>query len=317
MFTPRWYLHYRRQRVSVDRREVVMENATVSNNSLIRSEVVRLREVSPGCFAVLIDNPPLNLIDPQVLAGLLAVKAFAEDSTHDVRVLVFESANPDFFVAHMDLSVDLPVFHGAGSDTGTPETPDIAQAWAALSHWLGTAPVISIAIWRGRARGVGFTLAATLDMRFASKENTRLCLPEVGFGALPDGGGLEWAQIRAGRARAMEFILSSEDFDADTAERYGLVNRSIPDAELDDFVYRLARRIASFNPAAIAMVKSYLTKRQPVPLPEDLAETSVAAMSLPTSEAGQAIIGRILAKAGGLPFDYAVELDLPRLCDVD
>jgi enoyl-CoA hydratase/carnithine racemase len=154
-------------------------------------------------------------------------------------------------------------------------------------------------------------------MRFASKENTRLCVPEVGFGAIPDGGGLEWAQIQAGRARALEFILSADDFDGDTAALYGLVNRSIPDAELDDFVYRLARRIASFNPAAIALVKSFLTKRQPIPLPEDLAETSMAAMSLPMSEAGQAIIGRILAKAGGLPFDYAVELDLPRLCDPD
>jgi enoyl-CoA hydratase/carnithine racemase len=294
-----------------------MENATASKSSLIQNEVVHLREVSPGCFAVRIDNPPVNLIDPQVFAGLLAVKAFAEDLTHGVRVLVFESANPDFFVAHMDLSVDLAAINDAGSDSGPPGPAEIAQQWASLSHWLSTAPVVSIAILRGRARGIGYTLAATVDMRFASKENTRLCLPEVGFGALPDGGGLEWAQIQAGRARAMEFILSSEDFDADTAELYGLVNRSIPDAELDDFVYRLARRIASFNPAAIALVKSYLTKRQPVPLPEDLAETSVAAMSLPSSEAGQAIIGRILSKAGGLPFDYAVELDLPRLCDVD
>jgi enoyl-CoA hydratase/carnithine racemase len=205
----------------------------------------------------------------------------------------------------------------AGSGGAMPDPAAIAQQWASLSHWFSTAPVVSIAILRGRARGIGYTLAATVDMRFASKENTRLCLPEVGFGALPDGGGLEWAQIHAGRARAMEFVLSADDFDGDTAELYGLVNRAIPDAELDDFVYRLARRIASFNPAAIALVKSYLTKRQPIPLPEDLAETSMAAMSLPMSEAGQAIIGRILSKAGGLPFDYAVELELPRLCDPD
>jgi len=266
---------------------------------------------------MLIDNPPVNLIDPQVFAGLLAVMAYAEDPTHDVRVLVIESANPDFFVAHMDLSVDLAALDAAGSDSGMPGPAEIAQQWAALSHWLSTAPVVSIAILRGRARGIGYTLAATVDMRFASRENTRLCLPEVGFGAIPDGGGLEWAQLQAGRARAMEFVLSADDFDGDTAERYGLVNRSIPDAELDDYVFRLARRIASFNPAAIALVKSYLTKRQPIPRPEDLLETSAAAMSLPSSEAGQAIIGRILAKAGGLPFDYAVELDLPRLCDAD
>src|SRR5882757_5091103 len=112
MFTIRRHLRYRRN-VSASIEGVMMENATVSNNSLIRNEVVRLREVSPGCFAARIDNPPLNLIDPQVFAGLLAVKAYAEDPTHDVRVLIFESANPEFFVAHMDLSVDLEVFKDA------------------------------------------------------------------------------------------------------------------------------------------------------------------------------------------------------------
>jgi enoyl-CoA hydratase/carnithine racemase len=113
----------------------------------------------------------------------------------------------------------------------------------------------------------------------------------------------------------MEFVLSSDDFDADTAELYGLVNRSIPDAELDAYVYRLARRIASFNPAAIAMVKSYLTKRQAIPLPADLADIGAAAGSLLSTDAGQAVVGRIMAKAGGVPFDYQTELDLPKLCD--
>jgi len=93
-------------------------------------------------------------------------------------------------------------------------------------------------------------------------------------------------------------ILSSEDFDADTAELYGLVNRSIPDAELDDFVYRLARRIASFNPAAIAMVKSYLTKRQPIPLPEIWPRRPWPRWACRRQKPGTAIIGRILAKAG-------------------
>jgi enoyl-CoA hydratase/carnithine racemase len=140
---------------------------------------------------------------------------------------------------------------------------------------------------------------------------------EVGFGAFPGGGGLEWAQAHAGRARAMEFVLSSDDFDADTAELYGLVNRSIPDAELDEYVYKLARRISSFNPASIDMVKSYLTKRLPVPLPDELADTSSAAMGLQFSAAAQEIIGRRISRAGGVPFSYAAELDLPRLCDVD
>jgi enoyl-CoA hydratase/carnithine racemase len=93
--------------------------------------------------------------------------------------------------------------------------------------------------------------------------------------------------------------------------------RSIPDAELDAHVHRLARRIASFNPAAVAMAKSYLTKRRPIPLPADLADTSAAAGSLLSTAAGQAVVARRIAKAGGSPFGYEVELDLPKLCDVD
>ena len=155
--------------------------------------MIRCLAERPASVCALIDNPPFNLIDPQVFAGLLAVKVYAEDPAHGVRVLVFESANPEFFVAHMDLSVDLEVFKDPASDSGMPNAADIARAWSDLSNWLSTAPVVSIAILRGRARGVGYTLAATVDMRFASKENARLCLPEAGFGALPDGGGLEWA----------------------------------------------------------------------------------------------------------------------------
>jgi enoyl-CoA hydratase/carnithine racemase len=115
----------------------------------------------------------------------------------------------------------------------------------------------------------------------------------------------------------MEFVLSSDDLDADTLELYGLVNRSIPDAELDAAVDKLARRIASFNPAGVAMAKRYLTKGQSVPLPADLAETSAAAGSLLSTDAGQAVVGRLMVKAGGVPFSHEVELDLPKLCDVD
>jgi enoyl-CoA hydratase/carnithine racemase len=290
-----------------------MENGAAAKESFIKNEAVRLRAISPGCFGVVIDNPPFNLIDSQVFAGLKAVKSFAEDAANDVRVLVFESANPEFFGAHLDLM---------GGDQGAPgqevnEPMEIIQEWPAFSYWLGTAPVVSIAILRGRARGFAFAFAAAADMRFASKENTRLCLPEVGFGAFPGGGGIEWAQLHAGRARAMEFLLGSDDLDGATAELYGLVNRAMDDAELDEFVYRLGRRIASFTPASIAAVKSGLTKLQPIPLPEEMAGTLAVAGALQSSDAAQAVAMRIMTKAGGLPFSRAVELDLPRLCDVD
>jgi enoyl-CoA hydratase/carnithine racemase len=285
-----------------------MNDPGTSGESLIRNDVVRLQEVSAGCFAVVIDNPPFNLVDSQVFAGLQAVRSFAEDSANEVSVLVFASANPEFFINHVGLDI---------TDEGVSEPQVIHQEWPAFGHWLSASPVVTIAILRGRARGFGCEFALSADMRFASRENARIAMVEVGFGALPGGGGLEWSQLLAGRARAMEFVLSSDDFDADTAELYGLVNRSIPDAELDAHVYRLARRIASFNPAAVATVKSYLTQRQAIPLPADLAEIGAVAGSLLSTDAGQAVVARIMAKAGGVPFGHQVELDLPKLCDVD
>src|SRR5882757_2446818 len=290
-----------------------MNNFGTSKEPLIRNEVVRLREMSAGCFVVVIDNPPFNLVDSHVFAGLQSVRSFAEDPANEVRVLIFESANPEFFVNHVGLEIS----DEAGPGGGVSEPMEIHQGWPAFSHWLSSSPVVTIVILRGRARGFGCEFAVSADMRLASKENTRIAVLEVGFGALPGGGGLEWSQLLAGRARAMEFVLSSDDFDADTAELYGLVNRSIPDAELDAYVYKLARRIASFNPAAVALAKSYLTKRQPIPLPADLADTSAAAGSLLSTDAGQAIVARLISKAGGSPFGYEVELDLPKLCDVD
>jgi len=285
-----------------------MNDPGTSGESLIRNDVVRLQEVSAGCFAVVIDNPPFNLVDSRVFAGLQAVRSFAEDSANEVSVLVFASANPEFFINHVGLDI---------TDEGVSEPQVIHQEWPAFSHWLSASPVVTIAILRGRARGFGCEFALSADMRFASRENARIAMVEVGFGALPGGGGLEWSQLLAGRARAMEFVLSSDDFDADTAELYGLVNRSIPDVELDAHVYRLARRIASFNPAAVATVKSYLTQRQAIPLPADLAEIGAVAGSLLSTDAGQAVVARIMAKAGGVPFGHQVELDLPKLCDVD
>jgi enoyl-CoA hydratase/carnithine racemase len=228
-------------------------------------------------------------------------------------VLIFESANPEFFINHVGLEIS----DQAGSEGEVSEPMEVHQGWPTFSHWLSSSPVVTIVTLRGRAWGLGAEFAMSADMRFASKENTRLCLLEVGFGALPGGGGLEWSQLLAGRARAMEFVLSSDDFDADTLELYGLVNRSIPDADLDAYVHKLARRIASFNPAGVAMAKSYLTKRQPIPLPADLIDTAVAAGSLLSTDAGQAVVARLITKAGGAPFNDKVELDLPKLCDVD
>ena len=106
---------------------------------------------------------------------------------------------------------------------------------------LTKSPVVSIAKIRGCVRGVSSEIVLACDMRFASHENTRLGQPEVGVGLHPGGGGAERLPHLVGRGRALEIVLGANDFDGDTAERYGYVNRALPDAELDGFVDALAR----------------------------------------------------------------------------
>jgi len=120
--------------------------------------------------------------------------------------------------------------------------------------------VVSIAKIRGCVRGVSSEFVLACDMRFASRENTRLGQPEVGVGLHPGGGGAERLPHLVGRGRALEIVLGANDFDGDTAERYGYVNRALPDAELDSFVDALARRIASFDRGAIAAAKNLVNQ---------------------------------------------------------
>ncbi|HEV8017381.1 MAG TPA: enoyl-CoA hydratase/isomerase family protein, partial [Steroidobacteraceae bacterium] len=121
-------------------------------------------------------------------------------------------------------------------------------------------PVVSIAKIRGCVRGACSEFVLACDMRFASRENTRLGQPEVGVGLHPGGGGTERLPHLVGRGRALEIVLGANDFDGDTAERYGYINRALPDAELDDFVDRLARRIASFDRRAVAAAKNLVNQ---------------------------------------------------------
>jgi enoyl-CoA hydratase/carnithine racemase len=127
-----------------------------------------------------------------------------------------------------------------------------------LWHKLSELPVVTIAKLRGRARGAGSELALACDMRFAARENAVLGQPEIGFGAPPGAGGVQHLARLLGRGRAMEVILGAADIDAEVAERYGWVNRALPDAELDGFVARLARRIASFPAEAVRSTKQVL-----------------------------------------------------------
>src|SRR5438477_5468129 len=207
---------------------------------------------SPGYWRVVFDYPPFNVVDADVFLSLqdLLVRM---DTTESLRVVVFESAIPDFYLAHFDLTGKLGNIMTAIGASGLPILMDTFVR-------LTKSPAVSIAKIRGCARGVSSEFVLACDMRFASRENTRLGHPELGVGLHPGGGGTERLPHVVGRGRALEIVLSANDFDGDTAERYGYVNRALPDAELDGFVEALARRIASFDGRAIAAGKSLINR---------------------------------------------------------
>src|SRR5438445_9346507 len=208
---------------------------------------IEVIEESPGYWRVVFDYPPFNVVDADVFRALqdLLVRM---DNSQSLRVVVFESAIPDFYLAHFDLAGKVG---NIATAVGASGLPILLDTFVRLTK----SPVVSVAKIRGCVRGVSSEFVLACDMRFASRENLRLGHPEVGVGLHPGGGGTERLPQLVGRGRALEIVLSANDFHGDTAERYGYVNRALPDAELDDFVDALARRIASFDRAALAAAK--------------------------------------------------------------
>ena len=204
--------------------------------------------ITKGIATVTIDHPPINLLDPILIADFdQAGRALAENS--GVRVVVLESANPDFFIAHADVLTiqKLPPAGEAGSEALT--------AFHRTIDRFRKMPKATIAKIEGRCRGGGSELALACDMRFAAIGKAVLGQPEVALGIIPGGGGSTRLPRLVGRARALEIILGCADFDAELAERYGYVNRALPADEISAFVDQIASRIASFPPEAIAIAK--------------------------------------------------------------
>src|SRR2546422_3276528 len=175
------------------------------------------------------------------------------DASPSLRVVVFESANPEFYLAHFALTAESL---GLLKTAGPSGLPILMDAFVRLTR----SPIVSIAKIRGRARGVGSEFVLACDMRFASRENTVLAQVEVGAGVHPGGGGTERLPLLVGRGRALEIVLGGNDFDGETAERYGYVNRALPDGALDGFVHVFARRIASFDRRPIAAAKDLINQ---------------------------------------------------------
>jgi len=225
-----------------------------------------ITENSKAYWRITFGNPPLNLINPETVRELKQLMELIE-AQKDLRVVVFDSANPEFYFARYDLS--------RAAETPTEPGPTGFPAWIDFVLRIAQSPVISIALIRGRTRGGGSELALSFDMRFASKERAIFGQPEVAGGVLPGGGANERLPQLMGRARALEVIVGSDDFDAETAERYGWINRCLPDRELDGFVDNLAKRIASFDSQAVAEAKR-LVNRTSLPRPEDFLESQTA-----------------------------------------
>jgi enoyl-CoA hydratase/carnithine racemase len=213
---------------------------------------VRVIKETSAYWRVLFDYPPFNIVDATIFEGLQALIA-QMDTDPNLRVVAFESANPEFYLAHFDLTGKMGNIMTAVGPSGLPILMDTFVR-------LTKSPVVSIAKIRGCVRGVSSEFVLACDMRFASRENTLLGQPEVGVGLHPGGGGAERLPQLVGRGRALEIILGGNDFDGDTAERYGYVNRALPDAGLDDFVDALARRIASFDRRAITAAKKLINQ---------------------------------------------------------
>ena len=208
---------------------------------------------SSGYCRVTFNHPPANTITATTVVELAELVGLIETDS-DLRVVVFASANPDFYRAHHDTERDLD------NTTAFGIGPTGMHAWLDLLVRLSRAPIVSIASIRGRARGAGTEFVLACDMRFASRQNTLLGPFEVATGLVPGGGPMARLSRLAGRGRALEVLLVGNDVDGPRAELYGYVNRVIDDAELDDEVDAIASRLAGFDHDALVRAKSYVDR---------------------------------------------------------
>ncbi|MEK9883883.1 MAG: enoyl-CoA hydratase/isomerase family protein [Acidimicrobiaceae bacterium] len=205
--------------------------------------------VHDGVATVLIDNPPINLMTSGLFRSLAKVSVDLSNDD-DVRVVVLRSANPEFFIAHFDVAAILE-FPTDGEAVEEPELGGFDRMCEAYR----TMDKVTIAELRGRVGGGGAELSSACDMRFGDLETFRWNQMEVPLGILPGGGGTQRIPRLIGVGRAMEVVLGADDVDAETAERWGFLNRAMSGDSLSAYVDAVATRIASFPPAAVREAK--------------------------------------------------------------
>ena len=248
----------------------------------------------PGRWTVTFSNPPINMFVPTTIVELGALMTDLE-ANPSVKVVVFQSANPDFFVAHLDVSK-------------AAERPEVLGLWRDFVLRLSSTPVVSVAKVRGRTRGIGNEFVLACDMRFASRQSALFGNPEIGVGLVPGGGALEWLPHLVGRSRALEIVLGGDDL------RYGWVNRTLNDDDLDPFVDTLAGRLASFDREVLGAAKAQIN-RFGMPTAGELQSSNdmfFSTLALPTAQARRAKVRNL---GYGVPSDFELNFGsyLPRL----
>ena len=229
-----------------------------------RFKLLKVR-IDQGVAFVTIDNPPMNLLNMQLIGEFSSLqRKVAKDD--EVRVVVFDSADPDFFIAHFDVS-GLAIMPDEA-----PPKPDTLIGMHPVCEAFRTMPKVSIAKLEGIARGGGSEFILALDMRFGAIGKAIVGQLEIILGIIPGGGGTQRLPRLMGRSRAMEAILGGIDFPAVLAEKYGYINRAFPPDELTPYVEDLAYRIASFPAESIAIAKKAVLTALKEPIFEGLLE---------------------------------------------
>ena len=270
------------------------------NYAATKTAEIQLARLSPEYWRVTFNHPPLNIFGPETIPQLNEIVTALETDKH-VKVVVFDSAIEGYFLTHYDFLAKLE------DTTSLPPGPTGLQPLPDMLVRLSRAPVVSIASIRGRATGVGSELALACDMRFASREKAILSQFEVGAGVVPGGGPMARLPRLMGRGRALEVLLGADDIPGDLAERYGYVNRALPDFGLDAFVEKLASRIASFDKQAISETKAFVDVASLPPDSEIAPEWDVRLASM-MRPAAQRRIQALMAKGFHKPGDVEERL---------
>ena len=223
-------------------------------------------EYDKGVLTATINNPPVNVMTLPLYMDLVGFTSEVEQD-ESVKVVVFQSADPDFFIAHFDVEaiLEFPI------DTPAEKSLEFSD-FHLMCERVRTMPKATIVKMAGRAGGGGNEFASSCDMRFGLKGKTVINQMEVALGILPGGTGTQRLPRLVGRGRAMEICLGSDDIDAETAAQWGYLNRVFDSAnELDGFVDSLSKRIACWPAEAIALCKASINNAE-MPLSDGLLE---------------------------------------------